>query len=56
MAWGGSLNREGSEYLKEVVKAESAIEFLDRFKSKLDSKGKEIVNKTINLISNYYSK
>jgi hypothetical protein len=56
MAWGGSLNKDGSDHLRNLREADKAIKFLEGLKGKLSDKEKEIVSDTINIIVNLYTK
>ncbi len=56
MAWGGSLNKEGSDYMRNLRDADKALKFLEGLKRKLNEKEKQIVSDTINIIVNHYNK
>ena len=56
MAWGGSLNKEGSDYMRNLREADKALKFLEGLKRKLNEKEKQIVSDTINIIVNHYNK
>ncbi len=56
MAWGGSLNKEGSDYVRNLRDADKALKFLEGLKRKLNEKEKQIVSDTINIIVNHYNK
>ena len=56
MAWGGSLNKEGSDYVRNLREADKAIKFLEGFKLQLDDEEKQIVSDTINIIVKLYTK
>jgi hypothetical protein len=56
MAWGGSLNKEGSDYVRNLREADNALKFLEGLKRKLNEKEKQIVSDTINIIVNHYNK
>ncbi len=56
MALGGSLNKEGSDYVRNLREADKALKFLEGLKRKLDEKEKQIVSDTINIIVNHYNK
>ncbi|GAG94228.1 unnamed protein product [marine sediment metagenome] len=56
MAWGGSLNKEGSDYVRNLREADNALKFLEGLKRKLNKKEKQIVSDTINIIVNHYNK
>ena len=56
MAWGGSLNKDGSDHLRKLRDADRAIKFLEELKSKLIDEEKQIVSDTINIIVNKFTK
>ena len=56
MAWGGSLNKDGSDYVRNLRDADKALKFLEGLKSELNEKEKQIVLDTINIIVNHYTK
>ena len=56
MAWGGSLNKDGSNYVRNLREADKAIKFLEGLKGELNDEEKQIVSDTINIIVNYYTK
>ena len=56
MAWGGSLNKEGSDYLRTIRKADEVIEFLEELKDKLNHDEHAQIAKVIEIIMNYISK
>ena len=56
MAWGGSLNKDGSDYVRNLREADNVIKFLERIKQYLNGEEKQIVSDTINIIVNRYTK
>ena len=56
MAWGGSLNKNGSDYVRNLREADKAIKFLEGIKSDLNQEEKQIVSDTINIVVNHYTK
>ncbi|TXT54732.1 MAG: hypothetical protein BAJALOKI2v1_730004 [Promethearchaeota archaeon] len=56
MVWGGSLNENGSNYLRKVRKADKIVAFLEEFKQELKEKEKLLVSKTINIIVDHINK
>ena len=56
MAWGGSLNKEGSDYVRNLREADKALKFLEGFKLQLDDEEKQIVSNAINIIVKVYTK
>ncbi|MHA1349464.1 MAG: hypothetical protein ACTSPZ_01345 [Promethearchaeota archaeon] len=56
MAWGGSLNKDGSYYLRNLRDADKTLKFLEGLKLKLNDKEKQIITDTINIIVNHYNK
>ena len=56
MVWGGSLNKNGSDYIRKLSEAEKAIKFLENFKEELNEKENELVSKTIDIIIKFFTK
>ena len=56
MALGGSLNKDASDYVRNLREADKAIKFLEGLKSELNEEEKQIVSDTINIIVNKYTK
>jgi hypothetical protein len=56
MAWGGSLNKEGSDYIRNMREADKVIKFLEKLKQELNNEEKQIVEDAINLLVNHYTK
>ncbi|MBY9015844.1 MAG: hypothetical protein KGD68_09160 [Candidatus Lokiarchaeota archaeon] len=56
MAWGGSLNKEGSDHVRNLREADNVIKFLERLKQKLNNEEKQIVSDTINIIVSHHTK
>ena len=56
MPWGGSLNKDGSDHLRNLREADKAIKFLEGLKRELTDKEKQVVSDTINIIVNHYTK
>jgi len=56
MVWGGSLNKEGSNYLRKIRKADEVIVFLEKLKDKLNHDEQAQVTKVIEIIINFISK
>lgn len=55
MAWGGSLNKKGSDYIRRLREADRVISFLERLKKDLNHEEQEIFKKTIDIIIDYVS-
>jgi len=53
MAWGGSINFNGTNYLRKLREIEKVLKFLEDFKKELGSKDVETINKTIDIIVDY---
>lgn len=53
MAWGGFIDKDGSQYLKNMAMAEKTLKYLEFLKKELNSKEKIIVEKTIQIICDY---
>ncbi|GAG55890.1 unnamed protein product [marine sediment metagenome] len=56
MAWGGSLNKKGSDYLRRLREADKVIAFLESLKEELSSVEQESISKTVQIIIDYMSK
>jgi len=56
MAWGGSLNKEGSDHIRNIREADKVVRFLERLKQELNDEEKQIFSNTINIIVNHYTK
>jgi hypothetical protein len=56
MAWGGSLNKEGSNHIRKLREADKVIGFLESLKNELQSEEKEVLSKTIEIIMGYITK
>ena len=56
MAWGGSLNKEGSNHIRKLREADKVIGFLEHLKNELRSEEKEILSKTVEIIMEYVTK
>lgn len=56
MAWGGSLNKKGSDYIRMVREADNVVTFLERIKEDLNSGEQGNLSKTIEIITKYISK
>ncbi len=53
MAWGGSINLKGTEYLRKIREMDKVLKFLEELKSNVGSEEKETISKTIDIIVNY---
>ncbi len=56
MAWGGSLNKNGSDYIRKLREADRVIAFLEGLKEDLNTKQQANLSKTIEIIVEYISK
>jgi hypothetical protein len=56
MAWGGSLNKKGSDYVRKIREADRVLKFLEEIKKDLDPVEKETIAKTIEIIVSQISK
>ncbi len=56
MAWGGSLNQEGSNHLRNLREVDNVLKFLEGFKRKLSENEKQKISDAIDIIVNHYSK
>ena len=53
LAWGGSLNKKGSDHIRRLVETEKIIAFLEDFKKKLNTEEQEIISRSIEIIMDY---
>jgi hypothetical protein len=56
MAWGGSLNKEGSDHLRDLREADKVLKFLERLKHDLSGDERSKVSETIKIIVKHYTK
>ena len=55
MAWGGSLNKEGSDHIRELQEADKVIKFLEKFKEKLNKEQEANIIKVIDIIVKHFT-
>lgn len=53
MAWGGSLNSDGSDYIRKVMEAEKIVKYLESLKEEVTSEERKNFEKTIRIITKY---
>lgn len=56
MAWGGSLNKNGSDYIRKLREADRVTAFLENLKEDLNSDEQVNISKAIDIITDYISK
>jgi hypothetical protein len=56
MVWGGAFNERGSDYIRNLVQAEKVLKFLEKFKEEVSPEEKESLERTINIIVDYFTK
>lgn len=56
MAWGGSLNKKGSDYIRKLREADKVIVFLENLRENLNPDEQANLSKTIDIITDYISK
>lgn len=56
LVWGGAFNEKGSDYIRDLVQAEKAIKFLEKFKDELEPQEKKHLEKTIGIIVSYFTR
>lgn len=56
MAWGGSLNKEGSNHVRNLREADKVLKFLEGLKRDLNENEKQKVSETINIIVEHFIK
>lgn len=54
MAWGGSLNKDGSDYIRKLKKVEKILHFLENFKKSLKDEEKKKVAEVIDIITDHF--
>ena len=55
MAWGGSLNKKGSDHLRNLREADKVIKFLEKFKEDLSDTEKKLVSNVIDIIVDHFT-
>jgi len=56
MAWGGSLNKKGSDHLRNLREADKVIKFLEKFKEDLNDHEKNLISNAIDIIVDHFTK
>ncbi|MFX1324428.1 MAG: hypothetical protein ACFE8N_05695 [Promethearchaeota archaeon] len=56
LVWGGSLNKEGSDYIRKIRDADNVIKFLEALKEEADNKDRESISAVIEIIIKHVSK
>ena len=56
MAWGGSINLKGSDYLRKIREVDKVLKFLEEFKKSINTEERVKVSETIDIIVNYMNK
>ena len=56
MVWGGSLNKDGSDYIRKLREADRVITFLESLKEELKTEEQANFSRTIEIIVEYISK
>ena len=54
MAWGGSLNKDGSDYVRKLRDIEKILHFLENFKKSLNDEDEKKVSEVIDIITDYF--
>lgn len=55
MVWGGSLDRDGSDYIKRLKEAENVIKFLEKLKIEVSYDESKTIANVIDIITNFLS-
>ena len=55
MAWGGSLNKEGSDHLRNLREADKVIKFLEKFKEDLSDNERKLISNVIEIIVDHFT-
>ncbi|MFW9828064.1 MAG: hypothetical protein ACFFEY_10755 [Candidatus Thorarchaeota archaeon] len=53
MAWGGSLNKDGSDHIRILREADKVIGFLESLKEDLSLEEQAIISKTTEIITEF---
>jgi len=56
MAWGGSINLKGTDYLRKVREMDKVLKFLEEFKKNINTEERGKISETIDIIVNYMNK
>ena len=56
LAWGGSLNKKGSDHIRKLREVDKIIAFLETFKKDLNLEEQENISRTIEIIVEYITK
>jgi len=56
MAWGGSINLKGTDYLRKIRELDKVLKFLEEFKNDINPEEKLKISDTIDIIVNYMNK
>ena len=56
MAWGGSINLKGTDYLRKVREMDKVLKFLEEFKKHINAEERGKISETIEIIVNYMNK
>jgi hypothetical protein len=56
MVFGGALNSDGTDYLRDIRKIENVITFLEKLKSKLGKEEKQTLDDAISVLIEYGNK
>jgi flagellin-specific chaperone FliS len=56
MAWGGSINLKGTDYLRKVREMDKVLKFLEEFKKNINTEEREKISETIEILVNYMNK
>ena len=56
MAWGGSLNKKGSDHLRNLREADNVLKFLEKFKEDLNDNEKKLISNAIKIIVDHFTK
>ena len=56
LAWGGSLNKDGSDHIRKMREADKVIAFLEHIKPDLGDTQIKIIDETIEIIVEYFNK
>ena len=56
MAWGGSINLKGTDYLRKMREMDKVLKFLEEFKKYVNTEERRKISETIDIIVNHMNK
>ena len=56
MAWGGSINLKGTDYLRKIREMDKVLKFLEDFKKHVNTEERGKISETIDILVNHMNK